>query len=214
MVVTPAPEGSAVPPPDPPPDAADLTVADLAELGALFEAHGPRLVAIARRRLDDRLAAATDPEDVVSQAFLDARRKWPAYRAARRVGEFVWLYGLVADGLVAAWRAATRDRRDVLRNVPWPERPSIDLGLRLMAAGPGPGTQAAANEAAELMKRAIAALKDADREVILLRAYDDLGFREIGELLNVTENAATVRYLRALQRLKAEWRARGGGSAL
>jgi len=191
-----------MPPPDPPPDAADLTVADLAELGALFEAHGPRLTAIARRRLDDRLAAATDPEDVVSQAFLDARRKWPAYRDTRKVSEFVWLYGLVTDRVIAAWRAATRDRRDVNRNVPWPERPSIDLGLRLMAAGPGPGTAAAAAEAAELMRRAIANLKDADREVILLRGYDDLGFREIGELLGVSENTATVRYVRALRRLK------------
>src|SRR5688572_24529451 len=110
-----------MPPPDPPPDAADLTVADLAELGALFEAHGPRLVAIARRRLDDRLAAAIDPEDVVSQAFLDARRKWPAYRdPPRRVSEFVWLYGLVTDRVVAAWRAATSDKRDVNRNVAWP----------------------------------------------------------------------------------------------
>ena len=201
-----------MPPPDPPPDAADLTLTDLAELGALFEAHGPRLVAIARRRLDDRLAATVDPEDVVGDAFQDAWRKWPAYRDTRRVGEFVWLYGLVTDRVVAAWRAATRDRRDVNRNVPWPERPSIDLGLRLMAAGPGPGTQAAANEAAELMKQAIDALKEADREVILLRAYDDLNFREIGDVLGVSENTATVRYLRALRRLKDAWHACGGGS--
>ncbi len=201
-----------MPPIDPPPDAADLTVADLAELGALFEAHGPRLVAIARRRLDDRLAAAVDPDDVVSEAFQDAWRKWPAYRGARRVGEFVWLYGLVTDRVVAAWRAANRDKRDVNRKVPWPERPSIDLGLRLKAAGPGPGTEAAAKEAAELMRQAIAALKEADREVILLRAYDDLNFREIGELQGVPENTATVRYVRALRRLKDAWHACGGGS--
>lgn len=63
-----------MPKPDPTrPEPVTLEVADLAELGALFEAHWVRLVAIARRRLDDRLAT-TDPEDVVNQAFLDARR--------------------------------------------------------------------------------------------------------------------------------------------
>jgi RNA polymerase sigma-70 factor (ECF subfamily) len=196
----------------PPPDAAALSVADLAELGAVFEAHWDRLVAIARRRLDDRLAAGTDPEDVVSQAFLDARRKWGAYRARRPVSEFVWLYGLVADRVVATWRAATRERRDVLRNVPWPDRPSIDLGFRLVAAGAGPGTEAERKEAADLMRQAIARLKDADRDVIMLRGYDELGFKEIGELLGVTENTATVRYVRALRRLKAEWHALAGRS--
>lgn len=198
----------AAPDPAPPTPAADL-----AELGALFEQHWPRLVAIARGRLDGRLAAVTDPEDVVSQAFLDARARWPAYHSRRPVSPFVWLYGLVADRVAAAWRTATRDRRDVRRSAPWPDRPSADLGLRLVAPGPGPGTDAERDEAAALMRRAIAALGDADREVILLRGYDDLGFGEVGEVLGVTEGAATARYVRALRRLKVQWQALGGGSA-
>lgn len=198
-----------MPPPDP-----GAELADLAELGDLFEKHRPRLVAVARGRLDDRLAAATGPEDVVSAAYLDASRKWPAYRAAdpRPVSEFVWLYQLVVDRVVETWRAATRGKRDVRRNAAWPERPSIDLGLRLVAGGPGPGTRVAKAEAAALMKQALAGLKAADREVIQLRAYEELDFGEIGELLGLAENAATARYVRALRRLKDAWQALTGES--
>jgi hypothetical protein len=91
-------------------------------------------------------------------------------------------------GRVVVWDG----RIGTLRNVPWPERPSIDLGFRLVAAGPGPATEAERNEAAALMKQAIAGLKAADWEVILLRGYDDLGFLEIGELLGLTESTAAA----------------------
>ena len=52
------------------------TVLEMAELGALFEAHWPRLTAIVRRRLDPSLGVRLDPEDVVNAAFLDAPRGW------------------------------------------------------------------------------------------------------------------------------------------
>lgn len=186
------------------------SLADLAELGALFAAHRDRLVGIARRRLDDRLAPATDPEDVVSQAFLDARRKWSEYRAARPVSEFVWLYRIVVDRVIETWRTANRAGRDLHRNVPWPEHPSIDLGL--VAAGPGPGTEAAQKETHALLRQAVDGLKDADREVVMLRAFEGLAFAEIGEVLGLTENTATARYVRALGRLKDAWHALTGES--
>jgi RNA polymerase sigma-70 factor (ECF subfamily) len=186
-------------------DGLPSSVFDMADLGALFEAHWPRLVAIVRRRLDSSLGVRLDAEEIVNTAFLDARRRWAAYKADPKVSPFVWLYRLANDRLIEEWRAATRQRRNLQRNVPWPDRPSIDLGLQLVAGDTSPSQAVLREELVERMRQALALLREPDREVILLRGYDNLSFFEIGELLGIRENAATVRYVRALRRLKDTW---------
>lgn len=179
------------------------SVFEMAELGALFDAHGRRLTAIVRRRLDAAAGGRMDPDGIVADAFADAARGWAAYRAARTPDPFVWLYRLAIDRLIDEWRKNVRPKRDMRRDVPWPSHPSVDFGLR--ADQTGVSEAAVRNEQAALLRAAIDRLKAADREVVLLRGYDDLSFREIGQLLGVGENTATVRYVRALKRLKQEW---------
>ena len=181
------------------------SVLELAELGTLVEAHWARLVQIVRRRMDASLGLRLDAEEIVNTAFLDARRRWTAYRSERKVSPFVWLYRIVNDRLIEEWRTATRQKRDMRQNVPWPERPSVDLGLRLVAPDTSPTQAVVRKEQADLMKQALEELREPDREVIMLRGYDEMSFLEIGELLGVTDNTATVRYVRALRKLKTTW---------
>ena len=42
-----------------------------------------------------------------------------------------------------------------------------------------------------------------DREVLALRHFEELGNREVAEVLGIQEKAASIRYVRALKRLKA-----------
>jgi RNA polymerase sigma-70 factor, ECF subfamily len=198
--------------PPAPSDGFPSSVREMAELGAVFEVHWPRLVEIVRRRLDTSLGARTDPEEIVNAAFLDARRRWAAYRAEPKVSPFVWLYRLVTDRLIEEWRTATAQKRDLKRDVPWPDRPSVDLGLRLVSPDTSPTQAVVREEVVGLMRKALGLLRAADREVIQLRGYDNLSFTEIGELLGVEENTATVRYVRALRRLKDVWQRLTGES--
>jgi len=57
----------------------------------------------------------------------------------------------------------------------------------------------------EKMCQTLKLLKEADRHVLWMRFYEDLSYGEMAVVLGVTENAATVRCLRALQRLKRLW---------
>ena len=191
--------------PSKPSDGFPSSVLELAELGKLVEAHWVRLVQIVRRRMDASLGLRLDAEEIVNTAFLDARRRWTAYRTDRKVSPFVWLYRIVNDRLIEEWRTATRQKRDMRQNVPWPERPSVDLGLRLVAPDTSPTQAVVRKEQADLMKQALEELREPDREVIMLRGYDEMSFLEIGELLGVTDNTATVRYVRALRKLKTTW---------
>jgi RNA polymerase sigma-70 factor (ECF subfamily) len=49
---------------------------------------------------------------------------------------------------------------------------------------------------------AIHHLKENDREIILMRHYEQLNNQEIAQALGLTEPAASMRYLRAIKRLR------------
>jgi len=50
---------------------------------------------------------------------------------------------------------------------------------------------------------AIAELDDTDRDIILMRHFEQLSNQEVAEALGLTEAAASMRYLRAMRRLRA-----------
>jgi RNA polymerase sigma-70 factor, ECF subfamily len=61
---------------------------------------------------------------------------------------------------------------------------------------------------AELQGRvgeALGLLKDKDREILWMRHHDDLSFHEVAAVLGIAENAARVRYVRALAKLREVW---------
>jgi RNA polymerase sigma-70 factor, ECF subfamily len=182
-----------------------LTVADMATLGRLLEEHRPNLLAMVQRRIDPSLAARIDPEDVLSEAFLEARRKWNRFKGQSAMTPYAWLYRIVLDSLVAAWRRETRATRDPRQELPWPERSGVQLGLSLVAPGTSPSKAVAREELQHEVRRVMECLSDRDQEILWMRVFDQLSFREAAMVLGVTANAAAVRYARALRRLKELW---------
>jgi RNA polymerase sigma-70 factor (ECF subfamily) len=182
-----------------------LTVADLAKLGKLLDEHRSRLLAMVRRRIDPALAVRIDPEEILHEAFLQAGRKWADDCQQPKVTGYAWLYRIVLDGLIEAWRRETRARRDHRRDLPWPERSSVELGWGLVAAGTSPSEAAIRDELRERVRALMASLPPRDQEILWMRHADQLSYQEAGMVLGITENAATVRYARALRRLRERW---------
>jgi RNA polymerase sigma-70 factor (ECF subfamily) len=181
------------------------SVANLAELAGLLEEHRPRLLAMLRRRVDPDLSVQIDADDILSDAFLQARRRWQAFREQPALTPYAWLYRIVLDCLIEAWRRATRDRRDLRKELPFPEQSSIQLGLGIVSPGTSPSQAAARHELQERMRQALALLKEQDREILWMRHFDQLSFAEAAMVLGVTESGATTRYARALRRLRDLW---------
>lgn len=182
-----------------------LTVADVARLGQLFEEHRPRLLRMVQRRIDRSLAKRIDPEDILSEAFLDASRKWSAFRGTQEVTPYAWLYRIVWDRLIETWRRESRAQRDHRQEMPWPEHSSVQMELGIVAAGTSPSEKGEREELHNELHRTMECLASGDQEILWMRDFDRLSFREIAAVLGVTENAATVRYARAFRRLKALW---------
>ncbi|MBI3469374.1 MAG: sigma-70 family RNA polymerase sigma factor [Planctomycetes bacterium] len=183
---------------DPPPTADS----DADRLASLFETHRQRLRAMVQRRLDPRLAARICADDVLQEAFFLAQRKWLARGPGSAAGEFVWLYGIARDKLIEMCRREMREIRDVRRGIPLPEDSSVDLAERLIGSDTPPSSAAARSERRERIREALAQLKDTDREILWMKHYDELTFREAATVLGLKEDAATLRYFRALERLK------------
>jgi RNA polymerase sigma-70 factor (ECF subfamily) len=184
------------------PSAAPGSLAELAALGELLESNRPRLLAMLERRLDPALARRVSPEDVLAQAFLVARQRWAAFRQQSELAPYPWLYRQVLDCLWESWRRETRECRDLHREMPWPEQSSVQLGLSLIAPGTSPSRVLARKELQEQMRQALEALKPADREILWMRHFDQLAFKEIAQVLQIAPGAANLRYVRALDRLR------------
>jgi RNA polymerase sigma-70 factor (ECF subfamily) len=181
------------------------SVADMAALGKLFEEHRPKLLAMVERRIDPALSVRLDAEDILEEAFLQARRKWERFKEQSAMTSYAWLYRIVFDCLIDAWRRQKRGPRDLGRDLPWPEHSSIQLGLGLVSPGTGPASATARADLCQRVRQAVEMLKPADREILWMRHNDELSFAEAAQVLEITENAATVRYVRALRRLKNLW---------
>ena len=185
------------------------SLADMAALGRVWEEHAPRLLAMVRRRIDKSLAVRVDPEEVLQEAYIDAARKWVQFKTQSALTPYAWLYGMVRDRLIETWRRETRAGRDPRRHMPLPEQSSVQLAMGLMASGTGPRTGLEQKEQRERVReqvqQVLAMLKDADREILWMRHHDGLSHQEIACVLKIQENAATVRYHRALGRLSDLW---------
>jgi RNA polymerase sigma-70 factor (ECF subfamily) len=180
-------------------------LADMAALGKILNDHRAELLAMLRRRLDQRLARRLDPEDILSEAFLRAQQRWPHCKEEAARQPRAWLYRLVHDCLIEAWRRHHRNRRNLEQDEIFPEDSSAQLVAGLIDSGTSPSAATAREELRQRMATALALLKEADREILWMRNYDRLSYPEVAAVLDITEGAATVRYFRALQRLREVW---------
>ena len=182
------------------------------ELGRLMEEHRPKLLRMLENRIDASLRRRIDPEDVLAEAFLKANARWEEYQRTRPISEYPWLYQQTMDSLVATWRRYDGAGRDARREMPWPEHSSAALGMGLFGSQTTPSRALHRNEMAEKVKAALERLKPTHREILLMRHFDDLPFKEAAEVLGIERNAAEQRYVRALLGLKKELTSLGLGS--
>ena len=178
-----------------------LSVADVAALTKMFEEHRSKLLVMLQSRIDPTMGARLSAEDVLSETFFLARRRWRRF-ASSGMTPYSWLYRLAMDSLIEVWRRQNCDGRDPRREIPWPDRSSAQQVLKLIDSGTTPSEAFAREELRQRVQKVLSQLKPIDREVLWMRHFDQLSFRDLAMLLNIPENTAMKRYVRALQRLK------------
>jgi RNA polymerase sigma-70 factor (ECF subfamily) len=190
---------------------------DRAALGDLLARHRDRLRLMVRLRLDQRLKGRIDPSDVLQEAYLEAFQRFDDYARDPDMPFFLWLRFLTAQRLLILHRrhlaAQARDAgRDVsLDGGAMPEASSAALAAQLVGRHTTPSQVAIRAEMQRRLQDALGGLDPVDREVLALRHFEQLTNAEAARVLGLRESAASMRYARALLRLKDVLAALPGG---
>lgn len=184
-----------------------VKVGDAAAVNRLLDRHRQSLRRLVQMRLDRRIQRRLDVSDVVQDVLVEANRRLADYLQNPGMAFHLWLRQIAKDRIIDAHRrhrVSTKrsvDREQPLQAGP-PDGSTLDLAARIYDPEVTPATAAAQQEIAHQVEEAITRLNELDAEIIYMRHYEQLSNQEIAQVLQLTEPAASMRYLRAVRRLR------------
>jgi len=175
----------------------------------LLDVHREPLRRLIDLRLDPALAARVDASDIVQDVLLEAHRRLEDYLRNPTMPFRLWLRHIAKDHVIDAHRRHRQaQRRSLDREQPivpavLADHSSFELAGQLLDGERTPASEAIHRELQRRLDGAIAELDEDDREIILLRHREQLSNQQVAAALDLSEAAASMRYLRAIRRLRA-----------
>lgn len=162
-------------------EAAKLNPDDFAPL---YDKYYKQIFGYLYQRMEDKDTAF----DLTAQVFLKALSNIGRYEF-KGVPFASWLYRIAHSELMQLFREQ-KNKRAI----------NADIGdLRFICEE---AEEFYLEEYIPVLKRAITELDPEDLQLVELRFFEKRAFKEIGEIMNITENNAKVRMYRILERLK------------
>ena len=183
-------------------------------LVAAFAENRQRLCALAGKRLNPILLKRMSAEDVLSETYVNAAKRLDYFA---RLGDVPVYYKLrtillqtIADIERRHLMAQGRDAYKELRmengecgtvGCDGSSDGEVCIG-ELPADITSPVSRVDRDERHAILRRALAAMPENDRAILVMRHFDGMGNAECAAVLGLTEKAASIRYVRALERLQ------------
>jgi RNA polymerase sigma-70 factor (ECF subfamily) len=197
------------PPPGQVPDlVARAAAGDRVAVAELLERYRERLRRMVALRLDPRLSGRVDASDVIQEGYLDAMRRLDEYVGDPSVPFYIWLRFLVGQRVHEQHRRhLATPGRDVGREVSiyrgtMPGASTGALAARLLGKLTSPSGAAIRAERKIRLQEALNRMDPLDREILVLRHYEQMTNRDAALALGLDKSAASKRYTRALEQLK------------
>ncbi len=174
----------------------------------LIERHRDAVLRMVQMRLDQKIRRRVDVSDVVQDVMIDASRRLQDYIANPAMPFHLWLRHIAKDGITDAHqRHRASQKRSVDREhglaVPGADDHStMNLAAHLCDGELTPAAAATQREMAQRVEQAITELGEQDGEIIIMRHYEQLTNQEVAQALGLSEPAASMRYLRAVRKLR------------
>ncbi|MBQ6328391.1 MAG: sigma-70 family RNA polymerase sigma factor [Kiritimatiellae bacterium] len=178
-------------------------------LAEAFAEHRARLLSLVERRLNPILLKRMSHEDMMQEVYLAAAKRLPYFVQNEDVPIYFKLRTILLQTLAdierknlqAAGRDAYREAevRDDAATTAVPG--ALNWG-QFAADVTSPLSRVDRNERHALLRAAIAELPENDRAIIVLRHFDGMGNSECAAALGIEPKAASIRYVRALERLQ------------
>ena len=171
-----------------------------AAFGILFDRHGSLLLRFLARRVEP-----SEAEGLLGEVFRIAFERRSGFQQDRDTAR-PWLYGIAANVVAKHHRSESRRVRATARLA---ARRSLGEDPAERAV-PMTDARARWNRVAD----AIAALPGAERQVLLLFAWEELSYDEIAEILSIPVGTVRSRLNRARVRLASSTREESGAFAV
>ncbi len=177
-------------------------------LDGLLSKHRERLRRMIHLRMARPLQGRIDASDVIQDAFLEASQRIGDYLKKPDMPFFLWLRFITRQKLLALHRhhvgTKARDpRREVkLYGGATPEATTEALAAQLLGKHTSPSVVVARAEMQIQLQDALNQLEPIEREVLALRHFEQLSNSETAAELDISEAAASKRYIRSLAKLK------------
>jgi RNA polymerase sigma-70 factor (ECF subfamily) len=174
----------------------------------LMERHRRAIQRMVELRLDQKIRRRVGVSDVVQDVLIEANRRLTDYLLNPVMPFHLWLRHIARDRIIDAHRrhrvSAKRsvDREQALAAPPANDRSTIQFAVQLCDDQLTPAAAATQQEMAKKVEAAISELGDQDCEIVVMRHYEQLSNQEVAQALGLTEPAASMRYLRAVRRLR------------
>jgi RNA polymerase sigma-70 factor (ECF subfamily) len=167
---------------------------DIAAFEPLVEKYRQRVWRLAYNVLRDREEAW----DVAQEAFVRAWQALPSFRGQSAF--YTWLFRIVMN--VASDRARSRAARGRAFGTERVPEEELDRVLVDQPAHTSPDAVAAGAERREKIERALAALSDDHRRIVVLSDIEGLSYKEIADVLEIPMGTVMSRLHNARKRLK------------
>jgi len=141
-------------------------------------------------RLSGRPSAAPD---LFQETFMRAFENAGSFRGTSSFR--TWLYAIAANVCRSHQRKAQRDRHV-----------STETGAERADGSPGPDADAASRDVAARIARAVGELPDQQREVFVLRVYEEMGYPQIAEAVGRPLGTVKSQMRLALSKLRGQLR--------
>lgn len=170
----------------------------------IVERLSPLLLAHAAFRLGPQLRVHHDPQDLVDDAWMVALPRLPDIAGSGGRHTPALLRFLTTTILYRVNNLARKHLRGGAAPESGPETGADGALDRLPADLTGVVTAAARREVRGAVAAALARLDERDREILLLRGIEQQPNGVVAGLLGLTPQAVSMRFQRALERLRAE----------
>jgi len=174
----------------------------------LLEKHRAPIRRLVQLRLDRKVQRRVDVSDVVQDVMIEASGRLEKYLSNPSMAFHLWLRQIAWDRIIDTYRrhrvSAKRnmDREQPMAAPAGPDQSTMELAVQLCDPGLTPSAAATQREIAAKVEAAIDKMDEQDQEIILMRHYEHLSNLEIAEVLGLNPPAASMRYLRAVRRLR------------
>lgn len=175
----------------------------------LIDRHRPAIQRLVQMRLDRKIQRRVDVSDIVQEVFIEASRRMTDYLASGTGMPFhLWLRQITRDRIIDAHRRhrvsekRSVDRERAMSAPAGMDQSSMELAGQIADPELTPAAAATQRELAKKVEATLGDLNDQDAEIIIMRHYEQLTNQEVAAALDLSEPAASMRYLRAIRRLR------------